>query len=334
VSPTVAALPPLPDDPRVSVVIPARHAAASLPATLRSVLTQSRPPDEVVVAVAAGDSATAAAARRLAGGAGSAVHVVDNPTGRTPEALNQALAVCTGQVVARVDAHAVLPPHYLADALETLRRTGAGNVGAVQYPVAEAGFARAVATAMRSPLGSGGATYRGGADAPRPVDTAYLGVFRREALDAVGGYDPTLTRNQDAELNLRLAAAGYPVWLDPRLVVAYHPRGSVAALARQFLGYGRWRRRTVALHPGSLRPRQLVPVAVVGALGLGAAASLSARDARPVALLGGGYLGVLVGAALSATRRLSQVPAVAAALGTMHLSWGVGFLLGPPRTRR
>jgi len=48
-------------------------------------------------------------------------------------------------------------------------------------------FEKAVATAMTSPLGVGGARFHTGGE-PGPADTVYLGVFRREWLTAAGGY--------------------------------------------------------------------------------------------------------------------------------------------------
>jgi succinoglycan biosynthesis protein ExoA len=224
----------------------------------------------------------------------------------------------------------VIPPSYVRRTIDTLRRTGAANVGGRQVPVAADGFGRAVAVAMASPLGSGGAAYRTGVE-EGVADTVYLGAFRREALEEVGGFDPRFTRNQDAELNLRLRRAGYLVWYDPELAVAYQPRATVRALARQYLEYGRWRRLTVRVHPGSLAPRQLAPpVALLTLLG-GATVAAAARDVRPVALTAGGYLGVLVAGATAASPRLRLVPATTAALAVMHLAWGAGFLVGPPR---
>jgi succinoglycan biosynthesis protein ExoA len=216
--------------------------------------------------------------------------------------------------------------------VETLRRTGAANVGGWQVPTATDGFGRAVAAAMRSRLGSGGAAYRGAAD-PGPVDTVYLGAFRREALEAVGGYDPRFTRNQDAELNERLRAAGYTVWLEPSMQVRYRPRDSVRTLASQYWEYGRYRRLTARIHPSSLRLRQLAAPAVVLALAGGATMSALVGSGWPVSTIASGYVGLLlVGAGLAADRP-RDVPAVATALATMHLAWGVGFLVGPPRGR-
>ena len=100
---------------------------------------------------------------------------------------------------------------------------------------------------MAHPLGSGGARYRSGG-AAGPVDTVFLGVFRRAALTAAGGFDETLARNQDYELNWRLRRRGLTVWFEPGLAAAYTPRGSLRALARQYFDYGRFKRAMLRRH--------------------------------------------------------------------------------------
>lgn len=327
------ALPALTDPATVAVVIPARDAAETVGTAIGTALAQVPAVDEIVVGCPPDDDATRdaiAAAATAAGAPGPPVRVVDAPGGTTPVALNAAIAATTADVVVRLDAHAELPDGYVARAVATLRETGAGNVGGRQRPVADAGFGRAVAAAMASPAGAGGAAYRTGSVAG-PVDTVYLGVFRREALDAVGGYHPGMVRNQDAELNLRLTAAGYPVWFEPALSVAYHPRETVRGLAAQYLGYGRWRRVTASLHRASLKPRQLAaPVLVAGLTLLVVQALVTGWWWLP-ALAAAGYLGLLVVAGVHAAPTLALALPTAVALGTMHVSWGLGFLYGPPR---
>ena len=198
-------------------------------------------------------------------------------------------------------------------------------------------FERAVATAMGSWLGAGGARYRrGGAEGP--VDTVYLGVFRRDALAAAGGFDETLERNQDYELNWRLRAAGEAVWFDPGLAAGYRPRGSVAALARQYFDYGRWKRVVLRRHPASMRARQLAAPALVlalaAALGLAAWSGFAGEPRVAAAALAvpAGYAAALaLGAARAARRDRIGAVRVAVALATMHLAWGAGFL-GAART--
>ncbi len=308
----------------MSVIVPALDAADGAPRAVRSALTQQGV-DEVVVA--AGDPATRAAVEQLDD---PRVRVVDNPSGRTADALNAAIAATTGEVVVRLDAYALLPGGYVPTAVAALRATGAANVGGMQVPTAERGTARAIAAAMASPAGAGGATYRVGGSAG-PVDTVYLGVFRRAALEQVGGFDPRFVRNQDGELNLRLRRAGYTVWFVPELAVAYTPRASLRALARQYGQYGRWRRLTARTHPGSLAARQLAPPVLVVGLLLVAAVSALLASVWPLALALGAYAAGLLVAAAGAVGVLRDVPVTAASLATMHLAWGIGFLLGPPR---
>jgi GT2 family glycosyltransferase len=314
------------DDADVGIVIPARDSAATLAAAVASVRAQA-PGTPVVVAVGPSSDQTMEVARAI-GSEDQWVVVVDNPGGSTPSGLNTGLACLAAAVVVRLDAHASLPVGYIGAALEVLaEHPEVGNVGGRQIPTADRGFAAAVAAAMRSPAGAGGAAYRTGTEAG-PTDTVYLGVFRREALEQVGGFDERMLRNQDYELNIRLRKAGWTVWFDPRLEVTYRPRDTVSGLARQYFDYGRYRRLTARLHPGTLRPRQLAaPVLVL----LGVAALLVGIFTSwtvPV-IAGAAYLAVLLVAGVAADPR--RGPAVALALATMHVCWGVGFLLGPPR---
>jgi len=261
------------------------------------------------------------------------VKVVGNPSGGTSSALNAAIAATDAQVLVRLDTHARLPTGYVARAIASLAETGAANVGGRQVPEAPSGFARAVALAMRSPFGTGGATYRSGSEAG-PADTVYLGVYRRDAIEQVGGFDDRFVRNQDAELNERLRAAGLVVWFDPALAVTYRPRSNPRALASQYFQYGRWRRATARKHRGSLRLRQVAaPILVIGLIAAVVAAAATGEHWLATAPALAYALGLVV-AGLHATRRPLTAIATALALATMHVAWGLGFLVGPGRAVR
>jgi glycosyltransferase involved in cell wall biosynthesis len=252
------------------------------------------------------------------------VRTVRNPSGRTPDALNAAIAAARGEVVVRVDGHAEIPPDYVRCAVEVLEETGADNVGGVMDARGVTTFERAVAAAMRSPLGVGSSRFHTGGD-PGPVDTVYLGVFRREALERVGGYDPHFTRTQDWELNHRIRETGGTVWFTPSLRVTYRPRSTFRSLARQYLEYGRWRRTVSRTHAGTLNARYLAAPAMV--VGTGAAAVVGLVWAPAWAVPAGYAAAVALGGALItkgepvATRCLAGP-----VLATMHWSWGWGFL--------
>jgi glycosyltransferase involved in cell wall biosynthesis len=307
--------------------MPVRNAAAHLEAAVRSALAQDYAGAfDVVLGVGPSDDDTVALARRLAA-SDDRIAVVDNPSGRTAAALNVAIAASAGEIVARVDAHCEIPPHYLTRAVETLRRTGADVVGGIQDARGDTPFARAVAAAMTSRFGVGDSRFHYGG-ASGPADTVYLGVFRRDALARVSGFDETLVRNQDYELNWRVRDTGGTVWFDPELRVRYRPRSSVTGLARQYFEYGTWKREMLRRHPRSLRWRHLAaPVAVAAnAAGLVLGVTRSRRFLAIPAL----YAAAAVTASAASrdadpVSRLSRLPV---AFATMHHAWGAGFLLG------
>lgn len=316
--------------PDVTVVMAVRDESAHLDEVVEAVLAQEYPGRlELVIAVAPSTDDTAERAARLTAGSERA-RVVENPAGLTPTGLNAALAVATGAVVARVDGHAVIPPGYVRRAVELLDETGAENVGGVMRAVGTTPFERAVAAAMSSRFGAGDAKFHTGGS-PGPADTVYLGVFRRETLTRLGGFDERFVRAQDAELNHRIRAGGGLIYFHPDLQVRYRPRGSFPALARQFLQYGRWRRVIARRHRRSLRWRQLAPpvalVANVTGLGLGLA------GARRWLVLPAGYLLAVTLASAVAGRGLgrSERARLPAVYVTMHTAWAVGFLTSPRR---
>jgi glycosyltransferase involved in cell wall biosynthesis len=312
--------------PALSVVIPVRNDAAHLADAVAAVLAQDYPRDfEVVLGVGPSTDGTEEVADKLAAN-DARVRVVANPKGLTSAALNVAIAAATGDVIARVDGHCELSPGYLRRAVETLRVTEADNVGGVQEAVGSTPFERAVAAAMTSRFGVGNARFHYGG-APGPTDTVYLGVFRRDALARVGGFDEDLVRNQDYELNWRLRETGGTVWFDPDLRVRYRPRPTLGALARQYFEYGQWKREMLRRHPKSLRWRQAVPpvavVANVAGVVLGATVDRRAF-AIPVA-----YAGATTAAAVIAGRGFGVTARLPLVFATMHHAWGAGFLAGP-----
>jgi succinoglycan biosynthesis protein ExoA len=252
--------------------------------------------------------------------------LVENPTGRTATGLNLAIKASRYPIIVRVDGHAEIPKNYLSLAIEILQQTDAVNVGGMMVAEGVTSFERVVARAMRSPFGVGASRFHTGGTAG-PVDTVYLGVFQKSALVAVGGFDEHFTRAQDWELNYRLRAAGGIVYFDPRLKVIYRPRPNFKALAKQYFGYGRWRRVVTRRHQGTVNLRYLAPpFALIGTLSsliLGLA--FSPIFFAPAVI----YLLFLIAASIGIGRSISESLRLPAILFTMHMSWGAGFLTSP-----
>lgn len=321
------------EPPTVSYVIPVLNDADALERAVRAVLSQDYPgPQEVVVAVAPSHDGTRERAVALAEH-DPRVRVVDNPLVDIPAGLNKAIAASTGEVIVRVDAHTELPQGYTTRMVDALRRTGAATVGGVMAARGETPFQQSVARSYNSGLGLGGGAYHGGG-VEGPGESAYLGVFRREIVDALGWYDETLRRGEDYELSQRITGAGHLVWFVPDLEVGYSPRRSWSALAKQMYATGVWRGELVR-RARSTSPRYLAaPLLDLGLIGSAVVAGAqlagaprwpwSAVYAVPVA-----YAGFLAFAAVTLdgdtpADRLRDAGVVA----WTHVTWGAGFLKG------
>jgi glycosyltransferase involved in cell wall biosynthesis len=310
----------------ISVILPVLNEESHLEGAVLSVLSQDyRGPLEIILALGPSRDRTNEIAAKLAS-QDNRVKLLDSPTGKTAAGLNLALAASKSPVVVRVDGHAQIPNNYISLIVEILNKTGAVNVGGVMAAVGTTAFERAVAGAMRSPLGVGASRFHTGGEAGE-VDTVYLGAFRREALVAIGGFDERFTRAQDWELNFRLRENGGVIYFDPRLHVTYRPRSSVGALAKQYFEYGRWRRVVSRRHSGTINYRYLAPpFALLGfSVSLVLGVLLSSIFFIPALV----YLLFVVLASLKISTSVGEYLLLLVVIPTMHFAWGAGFISSP-----
>lgn len=299
--------------PTVSIVIPVLNEGRILRGCLDALAKQDYP---AIIEIVIADGGSTDETRQLAE-ATPGVKLVDNPRRSRPAGLNVAIAQAVGQVLVRVDARTRLATDYVSRCVEALEESNAALVGGPMRFEAENARQRGIAAAMMSRLGAGPAEFRRLGGVPRLVDTVYLGAFRREVIEGLGGYDEWSGGNEDAELAFRAQQVG-GVYLDPRITSTYLVREGLRPLAKQFYRYGRNRARTVKKHPGALSARQLaVPALFVGLL-------------SPFRLwVLGGYLSLVTGRGLLEARHdPASAPTLLAALPTMHASWGIGFIRG------
>lgn len=254
---------------------------------------------------------------------------LENPKKLQSAAVNLAADVKAGpdiKYLVRCDAHSIYPENFIRDVVQSLDETGASSVVTVMDSIGTTCFEKANAWVVDTPLGSGGAAHRGGG-ASKYVDHGHHAGFVAEWFRKVGGYDESFSHNEDAEYDHRLGLAGGSVYLSADIRIEYTPRGTLQSLARQYFNYGQGRVRTVVKH--SIRPkiRQLLPVFAV----LAVIFSLLLLPLLPLlALVPASYLSLLV--AVSTAFAISKGSLcglwTGPALGAMHMSWGLGFLVG------
>src|SRR5690348_16594270 len=194
--------------PLVSVVVPCRNERDHIETALKSILAQegSAGDFEVVVADGMSDDGTREILLRLAL-ADSRIRIIDNQSRIVSSGLNAAIQEARGSIIVRMDAHTEYAPDYIRQCVRVLHETAADNVGGPWIACGKRKIGKAIAAAFQSPLSCGGA--RGhNAKYSGPVDTVYLGCWRREVFDRIGLFDEEFVRNQDDEFNLRLVRSG------------------------------------------------------------------------------------------------------------------------------
>ncbi|QNO38409.1 glycosyltransferase family 2 protein [Protaetiibacter sp. SSC-01] len=333
----------LPDPaPGVSYVMPVLNEVAYIADAVGSVLRQEYDgPVEVILALGPSTDGTADVVAGLVA-ADPRIRIVENPGMDIPIGLNLAIEAARYPVIVRVDAHTELAPDYTARGVETLARTGAASVGGVMAAVGKPGVQAAIARAYNSRFGLGGASYHDDdAVEEGPAESAYLGVMDAAVLREIGGYDGSLRRGEDWELNFRLRSQGHLVWFDPALQVRYWPRSTWGALTRQFWATGVWRGELVRRLGGRNSLRYFAPPLFVLDLVLCVIAApllltglVSGWVAWVLALVYLGpvlYLALLAFAALRSQGGLLDRLRVAYAIAVMHVSWGSGFIVGVTR---
>lgn len=326
---------PLPEHPFVSVILAVRDEERYIARALEAVLQQSYPHDDLEILVVDGESddRTREVVVSLAL-LDPRVRLLRNPLRRVAGGLNVGLRAARGDVIVRVDGHCVIPPDYLATCVRMLRAGEADCTGGPVRAEGETTMGRAIARAMSTPFGVGGAAFRW-ADAMREVDSLPFGAWRREVFEVIGGFDETLVRNQDDELSDRLRRHGGRIVMDPAIPVRYFSRPRLAGLWRQYLEYGFWKVRVIRKRGGwPSSPRHLVPaVFVCAVLGSLLVAVATRFWFLPACVLGPYALFLLSATAQSlALLRDRAALLVPCALAAMHVAYGVGFLLALART--
>ena len=314
-------------EPSVSIIMPVQNSGDHLRVSVESILDQTYESiDEIILGIGPSDRETHQIASELEV-TDPRIIVVANPSGGTASALNAAASRANGSYLVRVDAHSKLKKNYVKQAVDTIQRTNAANVGGIQKAEGTSTIQKSIAVAMTSQFGVGNSQFHyGGSEGP--ADTVYLGVYDAEVFKELGGFNEDLVRNQDYELNIRIRESGNIVWFDPNLIVSYSPRPSIPALFRQYFQYGQWKRVVIKMHPTSIKVRQMAAPVLVLSLLFGIVSSLF------LSIWGLGipciYLAsVLLASLISKTTSLKERLCLLFIFPTMHIAWGFGFLFGP-----
>ena len=226
---------------KLSVICPIYNEEKHIAACLDSILRQDFPKEELEVLLVDGMSTDRT--REIVQQYTAQypfIFLLDNPKRIVPTGLNIGIRVAQGDVIIRLDAHAIYPDNYFSVLVDKLYALNADNVGGLcrTLPAKDTPMCEAIAAALSSPFGMGDSHFRIGTNKEMQVDTVPFGCFRREVFDKIGYFDEELVRNQDDEFNGRIIKFGGHIYLIPSVVIDYYGRDSISKVSKMFYQYG------------------------------------------------------------------------------------------------
>jgi len=215
--------------PRVSVVVCSYNGARTIRDTLAALARVEYPDFEVIVVNDGSTDATAAIARE------HAVRLISTENRGLSSARNTGWRAASGEIVAYIDDDAYPDPHwlhYLAYAFMSGDWVGVGGPNIA--PPGDGEIADCIANAPGGPVhvlvGDREAEHIPGCNM----------AFRRDALEAVGGFDARYrAAGDDVDLCWRLLARGWRIGFHAGAMDWHHRRNSIAMYWRQQQGYGK-----------------------------------------------------------------------------------------------
>jgi GT2 family glycosyltransferase len=315
---------------KASVVIACRNELKYIKACIESVLDNDYPKDALEIIVVDGMSDDGS--RKIIEEEKvkfSNIKMVDNEQKLTPFAFNLGIKNATGEYLIIMGGRHNISKNYISTCINILKSDlKIACVGGKVENIFENNISNLIATAMASPFGVGGGNFRV-KDEDGFVDTVGTPVFRKSVFDEVGFFDETLARNQDDEFSFRLTKLGYKIFFTVKAGVRYYVRASFSNLFRQYYQYGYWKVFVNKKHKSITTMRQLAPIGLILFLLLGGIASmfnnLIVVTYLSVLLL---YILITLGAAAISCKHLADLPMIAFAIFTLHISYGLGYLQG------
>lgn len=189
-----------------SVVVPCHNAATSIGQTLQSIAAQTFSPLEIIVV----DDASTDDSRAQIAASGVQVTLIEADVRNAGAARNLGIARARGDWVALCDADDVWFAHHLQQAAQLL--ADGGDVAYMaNHCLLDAAGQRPLPDSTRHRLESGGGR-TGEQWLEELVNGFHFGhstvIYRREALNEIGGFDESFARQEDLDLWLRALANG------------------------------------------------------------------------------------------------------------------------------
>jgi len=314
----------------ISIILPIRNEKHFIASTLDSILSQSVDGIEIIIADGLSTDGTQEIIKAFQK-ENSSIILIDNPEKIVSTGFNRALSKSTGEIIIRVDGHSIIHNDYVSKCKQQLNLKNCACVGGLIQPLGNSIISKIITLATSSKFGVGNSKFHYSINS-NWSDTVYLGAYKREVFEKIGGYDEELVRNQDDEFNFRLIQNGGKIWLDPSIKSSYNPRDSFTKLFKQYFQYGFYKIRVIQKRRGIASWRHVVPGLFVLNLLFGLSIFLFTGNSILILSLCIPYLSFSLFATIfeliKSRFNLLSVMMLPITFFILHISYGLGFLMG------
>ncbi len=218
-----------PDSPRVSVVVCVYNGERTIRDCCEGLREIDYPNFEVIIVDDGSTDATAAIAAEYD------FRLIRTPNRGLSAARNTGMMAATGEIVAYTDGDARPDPHWLQYLVAEFARENHAGIGG--WNIAPPGDGRTAECVANAP---GGPVHVLLSDRIAEHIPGCSMAFRREALKAIGGFDPQFrAAGDDVDVCWRLQEQGWTLGFSHGAMVWHHFRDSIATYWKQQKGYGR-----------------------------------------------------------------------------------------------
>ncbi len=238
------------DYPFVTIIVPAFNEEKVIQTAVEAALWIDYPRFEVVVVDDGSTDRTYQRALQLTGSYGNRVRVLTQPNAGKAAALNTGIANAKGDFVLCMDADSRLEAQTLRQAM---KHFSDASVGAVAGSVKVVNRKRLLCKLQALEYIEGLGLVRTAQGFFRRINIipGPCGVFRKRALEEIGGYTRD-TYAEDCELTIRLFLAGWKIKYEPAAVAWTEAPETVYALFKQRYRWGRGILQSVIKHKNHL----------------------------------------------------------------------------------
>lgn len=258
------------------------------------------------------------------------VQILDNPKQRQSAGWNIAIDCYRGDVMIRLDAHAIIPMDFVEKNMACLM-SGEKISGGRRPSMIELNtpWKATLLVAENSLFGSSIAPFKR-ETGKHYVKSMFHPAYVREVFETVGYFNEHLGRTEDNEMSYRIRKNGYQLCYDPKIVSHQHIRNDLRQLLKQKFSNGYWIGLTSGFRISCLSLYHFMPFAFL--LGIIATSFLWLMgDAQLAIIMWSAYFIAAtlmsVFASLTGTRN-SRFLLLPFLFLLLHIAYGLGTLVG------